>query len=308
MRHIKKQIQQIEKKEIESASRSRFFGNAYLVSLTVFTISALLAVLQFISEYDGRLQTPIEGLFFTFFEPIVIGICVSFIYLLFQNWARGDKISEQFSKYENVLAAAELLQNSREHNGLAGIVNSPEEENIFEEFSSLSYEDGKAPTIWWMNFRIEKYDTFRNSIAKFVSQGGNVYIITNHYKNPNIEHRREEAYPSKNHEDYVEMFKAQARAFISLEEECNINGKGEFKVFFNEGTPGIPIFIVKEDLDYKAYTGFYLNDISGNLPYVYWETAGKGMVSNLIDYIRFKMERSLTAEQMKSDEGIYRAE
>ena len=248
-------------------------------------------------------KTPVEMFFLNFFEPIIVGISISLIFAYVHEKVRDDKIGKQYSKYENVFAAAELLQKAKNNNGLRGITQVLGEEGRFEKISNKTYPEGEAPRIWWMNFRIEKYDTFANSIENFVNQGGEVYLITNHHNNHALEHRREEAYSNKNFEDYRQHFILQAREFIKLEERLQ-NAKGVFKVFFNQGSSSIPIFIESHDLDYRAYSGFYLNDLSGKLPYIEWETAGEGMVKKFKEYIDFKMDTSLTSEEMLIDPEI----
>ncbi|WP_299830553.1 hypothetical protein [uncultured Roseobacter sp.] len=288
-----------------------FLSNIWVLISTVTLVSLVTAALRFFAERSPNGSSAIEQFFLGFFEPIAIGISVSFIFFYVQNKLKADELSKHFSRYENVFAAAELLQSSRENNGLAGIVPSPEEENIFEEFSRRSYQPGTAPTIWWMNFRIEKYDTFKDSIERFVKQGGHVHVVTTHHRNPNINFRREEAYPEKSVRDYEQHFRMQARTFIKLENSLRSiedRSAGKFRVYFNEGTPAIPIFIVKDDLDYRAYTGYYLNEISGKLPYVYWETAAEGMVGKLRDYVEFKMSTCVSASEMEKDPDIVQAE
>ena len=277
--------------------------NAYFIIISVIGLSLSMAVLKHISDSHPEGPTIVESFFLNFMEPIIVGICVALIFMFFQYKFKGDEIDQRLSKYEDVFAAAELLQNSRKNNGLAGIVESPEEENIFDRLSQKDYPKEKAPKIWWLNFRIEKYDTFKRSIEKFVGKGGEVYLITNHHENPNIDFRRSEAYIDKSIEDYRQHFILQARTFINLEKLLN-GQRGKFRVYFNKESTGIPIFIVSQDLDYAAYTGFYLNDISGHLPYVFWETAGEGMVKKFIEFINYKIETSVSAQDMAKHPDI----
>jgi hypothetical protein len=249
--------------------------------------------------------TPLEQFALNFFEPVVIGISVSFLIVLVQNILKGDAIDRRLYQYEDVLNAVEMLQNARRNNGLAGISNRLGEKEKFEEIIDRAESDMNPPTIWWMNFRIERYDTFVSCIESLVKSGGKVYLVTSHYENPNIEFRLEEAYAEhgKSLDDYRQHFILQARAFIRLERKL-ASSSGEFKVYFNRGSPGVPIFVESHNLDYRAYSGFYLIEKSGDLPYVLWETAGEGMVRRFIRYIEFKMSSSISAEEMALDPNI----
>ena len=245
----------------------------------------------------------IKNLFSTIFSGILVSLIFSYTqYKMHENELENmqNKIEKN---YKNVLAAAELLQNSRKNNGLSGITDHLEEQKIFEKLTTSNFTKDSTPTIWWHNFRIEQYDTFKKSIEDFVKRGGNVYLVTTHPYNPNIEFRLKEAYPDKDLDDYRQHFFLQATTFIQLEEQLNNEKEvGTFKVYFNkEGTPGIPIFIISQDLDFRAYTGFYLNEISGASPYIIWETAGRGMVKKFKDYVEYKMQNSLSSQEMKNE-------
>lgn len=237
-------------------------------------------------------------------HTILVSLAVSIWISYIANRTEQAEVDSRLGKYANVMAAAQLLQESRENNGLAGIVDSPEEENIFEELSKSDYAEGFEPTVWWQNFRIEKFDTFRNSIEKFVRKGGKVFLITSHPDNPNIPFRLKEAYPAKTLEEYKSQFELQARVFSKLERELSGLDRGEFKMFFNKESPSVPVFIVSQDLDFKVFSGFYLNDISGSLPYIVWETAAEGMVRRFRDYVDFRMRNSVSGEEMRKELGI----
>jgi uncharacterized membrane protein len=256
---------------------------------------------------DAKKSTDFLEFMQNFTNAIFTGVLVSFIFAYMQHKMHEKELNSIQDKvernYKNVLAAAELLQNSRKNNGLAGITDSPEEQNIFTELAASSFTADNAPTIWWHNFRIEQYDTFKRSIEEFVKQGGNVHLITTHPYNPNIEFRLNEAYHDKEIDDYRQHFFLQANTFIQLEEQLKSQKNiGTFNVYFNKnGTPGVPIFIVYQDLDFRAYTGFYLNEISGTAPYIIWETAGEGMVKKFKDYVIYKMNNSLNSQEMKNE-------
>lgn len=272
-------------------------SHLYLTIFAVVVLAALGSVLGYFLNADGTLSS-LDFALLAAIHTILVSLAVSLWTNYISKKLEQAEIDDRLGKYANVMDAAQLLQESRRNNGLAGIVDSPEEENIFEELSKSDYAEGFEPTVWWQNFRIEKYDTFRNSIEKLVRKGGKVYLITCHPDNPNIEFRLKEAYPSKSIDDYRSQFELQARVFAELENELKSSSRGEFKVYFNKESPSVPVFIVSRDLDYRAFSGFYLNDISGSLPYIVWETAAEGMVRRFRDYVDFRINNSVSAAEM----------
>ncbi len=276
--------------------------NFYFIFSVVIVLALFLGWVKFTSTTP---PTRIEYFFLNFTEPFVMGISVSLIFMYMQNKFQASTFSNAEVKYEDVLSVVDMLQNARKNNGLVGITEAFSEKERFEELASRIYAKKSMPEVWWMNFRIRDYSAFATYIGDFVKLGGKVTLVTTHYDNPNIEFRREEAYGQVDVRDYKREFLSQARRFISLEEELK-DSDGEFKVFFNKGTPNIPIFIEAHDLDYRAFSGFYLNDKSGDLPYVTWETAGRGMVRRFKEYIEYKMVNSLTAEEMLLDPKVSR--
>ena len=281
---------------------SNLLGNTFLLFGTfIFIALASFALKEMMKSPSGDLSV-VENVFFSVFETLWVVLAVSIFVEFVQKRVRSDEMDNRFGRYEDTIAAAELLQRSRKNNGLSGIVENPDEEKLFEELSQHYYRDDTPPEIWWMNFRIEKYDTFAHAARRFVQRGGKVRIITTHPENPNIPFRLREAYRDKALDSYKEHFRLQAETFITLERSLSdTEGTGEFKIYFNKESTAVPIFLIMHDLDVRAFSGFYLNEISGAAPYVVWETAGEGMVKRFKDYMDFKVEISVKAEEMATE-------
>ncbi|MEP2641291.1 hypothetical protein [Roseobacter sp.] len=280
-----------------------------------WTVSGLLAISAIgfwvYVKYVG-VQQPETGIdpFFIAFETILSALSVGLVIVFIQ------KIGERYSVEERIRELKDAIDSEREElenrmddirrrtenalqlkfgYGLDGIADDPHE---LQHIKRL-----KTGHVFWLNTLFRDAEKNMVAILEAVKQGTNVDLLMMSPFSDYAEIRGRYTAPAfkdassvhSNTESYSKQLAASFSFMLTHYEQYERLKKadpsiGELRVRFYDDPAGLPILIVNSGEVTEAYSGFYLNSVSSQMPYIKWsETiAGGAFIGSLQDYFERK--------------------
>ncbi|WP_300060855.1 hypothetical protein [uncultured Roseobacter sp.] len=254
-------------------------------------------------------ETGIDPLFIAF-ETILSALAVGLVLVFIQ------KIGERYSVEERIRELKDTIESEREElefrmddirrrtenalqlkfgHGLDGIAEDP---NELEHIQRL-----KEGHVYWLNTLFRDAERNMVAILEAVKQGTHVNLlmmspfsdyaeIRGRYTAPDFSNP---ASVESNKESYGKQLAASFSFMLTHYEQYErlkqeTPGIGELNIRFYDDPAGLPILIVKSGDVMEAYSGFYLNSVSSQMPYIKWSETigGEAFIKNLEDYFERK--------------------
>ncbi len=280
-----------------------------------WTVAGLLAIAAIAFgvyvKYIGTIspQTGIDP-FFIAFETILSALAVGLVIVFIQ------KIGERYSVEERIRELKETIESEREElearmddirlrtenalqlkfgYGLDGIADDPNELKHIQRL--------KKGHVYWLNTLFRDAERNMVAILEAIKHGTNVDLLmmspfSNYadvrgrytapdYTNPDSVTSNMESYGKQLAASFSFMMTHYGQYETMKKQDENI---GELRIRFYDDPAGLPVLIVKSGEVTEAYSGFYLNSVSSQMPYIKWSETigGEAFIQNLEDYFERK--------------------
>jgi len=144
--------------------------------------------------------------------------------------------------------------------------------------------------IYWLDTFVHDYEVRMNALKKKVAEFDvEINLLIMSHENGNAPFRGKAAYPSRPVESYIYKLKALENDLFFDLKEINSNKKkrGSIQAKLYRFTPHFPIFIIDRTSTKheEAYSGFYLNNLPQENPYLRWVSSSEDpFYIKLIEY------------------------
>lgn len=315
------EIQSFGPKILPHEWRRIFYAASVILSASVLAFIALRSIWDPedpISSALAALITALLGALYVacFVEILRIVTRVARMKEVFDaHFDRMDRrLNSNLSQFEEVLTRTYGLHT---RDGLEKILPKIEEAEIFLG------EDVKA--VSWINTKFADTGVTLQKIDEALERGINIRLLLMHAESKCVPMRareivaryKDEAYRQGEVDGYLtELQACQDRVIRFVHGESNPGEskrenapnrrRGKFQVRFYKDLPATPMMFIEIGQRHEeAYTGFYLNDYSRNLPYIQWRSATSHNVLDAVkDYFEKKwyFASSDDASEMKPSE------